>query len=334
MQEAFETFYQGFAGSPFEITLVALFVVLFFGGLAYFATRASRREERTRKEHANALYEELKEHHHLTPTEEDAIARLSKHLNRPERKYVLLQSQAMFNAAATTALREGAVSEGTISALRVKLDYTDQPTNKPPHSTADLPKGSAVLVTKKEQRSVKARVIDPTETEFRLQTELERRPFAFGTLVRVVYQNNIGIFAFNCAVEGFEDGILSLTHDEEPERVQRRQHYRAELHLPVHVNYAGAESKKRKNQGKQKPLESEFLDIGGGGASLRNPNKQFKAGDHIELSFHPYGNETMRVQASVIRTSQDDSVLHVSFEQMRESMRDKIYRMLFNRAKT
>jgi hypothetical protein len=334
MQEAFETFYQGFAGSPFEITIVILFVLLFFGGLVYLATRRSRREERARKEHANALYEELKAHHQMTPTEDDAIAQLSKHLNRPERKYVLLQSQAMFNAAATSALREGDVSEGTISALRVKLNYTDQPTNKPPHSTADLPNGAAVLVPKKEQRSVKARVMKPTETEFRLQTDQQRRPFAFGALVRVIYQNNIGIFGFTCAVEGFEDGILSLTHDEEPERIQRRQHYRAELHLPVHVNYAGAEGAKgRKNQGKQKPLESEFLDIGGGGASLTNPNKRFKAGDHIELSFHPYGHETMRVQASVIRTSDEDSVLHVEFEQIRESMRDRIYRMLFERRK-
>ncbi len=324
MQEAFETFYQGFAGSPLEITLVLIFVVLFLGMLVFFATRRTRREKRERKEHAEALYQELKEARALTPTEEDAITQLSAYLDRPERRYVLLQSQSMFNAAAGPALRDGRLTEGTLSALRVKLGYTDQPTNKPPRSTAELPIGASVLVGKKKVRTIKARVLEPTETSFRLQTDFRERPFVFGTLARVIYQNNIGIFAFNCAVEGFEDGILALTHDEEPERVQRRKYYRAELHLPVHVRPTG---------GKERARESEFLDIGGGGASLKNPDKTFQAGEHIELSFHPYSREPLRVQASVVRTSDDDTVLHVRFEQMRESMRDKIYRMLFSRNK-
>jgi hypothetical protein len=324
MQEAFETFYRGFAGSPLEITLVAVFVALFFGLLIYAATRRSRIEDRVRKEHAEELYQELKKQRELTPTEEEAIAQLSAYLNRPERKYVLLESQSMFNAAAGPALRDGRVSEGTLSALRVKLNYTDQPTNKPPHSTADLPVGASVLVGKKKVRTIKAHVLEPTETSFRLQTDFEERPFVFGTLVRVIYQNNIGIFAFDCAVEGFEEGVLSLTHDEEPKRVQRRKYYRAELHLPVHVRPTGRDERAR---------ESEFLDIGGGGASLKNPDNAFRAGDHVELSFHPYSRETLRVQASVVRTSEDDTVLHVRFEQMRESMRDKIYRMLFTRNK-
>ncbi len=322
MQEAFESFYTGFAGSPLEIAIVAAFVAFFFGGLIYLARRRTRKEDQTRREHAEQLYKELKEKHKLTPTEEEAISQLSNYLNRPERKYVLIESQAMFNAAAGPALRDGRVSEGTLSALRVKLDYTEQATNKPPHSTADLPQGASVLVGKQKQRTIKARVLEPTETSFRLQTDVEERPFVFGTLVRVIYQNNIGIFAFTCAVEGFNEGVLSLTHDEEPDRIQRRKHYRAELHLPVHI---------RGTAKKGKPKQSEFLDIGGGGASLKNPDKQFQAGDHIELTFHPDSRQPLRVQASVIRTSQEDSVLHVKFEQMREPMRDRIYRLLFTR---
>ncbi|MFW5785626.1 MAG: PilZ domain-containing protein [bacterium] len=325
MQEAFESFYTGFAGSPLEIAVVAAFVTFFFGGLIFLASRRTRREERVRRERAEKLYEELKEKHKLTPTEEEAISQLSTYLNRPERKYVLLESQAMFNAAATPALRDGKVSEGTLSALRVKLDYTEQATNKAPHSTADLPKGASVLVGKQKQRTIKARVIEPTETSFRLQTDVQERPFVFGSLVRVIFQNNIGIFAFTCAVEGFNEGVLSLTHDEEPDRIQRRKHYRAAFHLPVHI---------RGTASKGKPKQSEFLDIGGGGASLKNPDKQFTAGDHVELTFHPDSHKPFRVQASVIRTSQEGGVLHVKFEQMREPMRDRIYRLLFMRSKT
>lgn len=322
MQEAFEAFYVGFAASTVEILIVAAFVVLFFGALIIWARRRAREESRVRREHAEELYQQLREERELTHSEDDAIQVLSQYLNHPERKYVLLQSQSMFNAAAASALRDAAVSEGTVSALRVKLDYTDAASNRPPHSTADLPIGAAVLVGRKKQRTVKGRVLEPTQASFRIQTDQEERPFVFGTLVRVIYQNNIGIFAFSCAVEGFEDGVLALTHDEEPEQVQRRRYYRAELHLPVHVRATGR---------KDTPKESEFLDIGGGGASLINPAGEFEAGNTIELSFHPDSREPLHVQASVIRTSENGSVLHVRFEQMRESMRDKIYRLLFTK---
>jgi c-di-GMP-binding flagellar brake protein YcgR len=111
-----------------------------------------------------------------------------------------------------------------------------------------------------------------------------------------------------------------LEHSEDVESAQRREYYRRPMRFPVYLRSAEKE---------HRPVRSEFLDIGGGGGSVVNPGQRYEEGDTLELTFHPDSEKTLHIPANVVRTSKGGKVLHLSFENIRESSRDKIYRLLF-----
>ncbi|MBA7689092.1 hypothetical protein ES703_97587 [subsurface metagenome] len=91
--------------------------------------------------------------------------------------------------------------------------------------------------------------------------------------------------------------------------------------LPVFIKPAGSE---------ERPLESILLDLGGGGASLKNPNRSFKPGMDLELSFHPEGESRMFIIAEVLRISKNGTILHLRFGPLKETTRDRIIGSLFH----
>jgi hypothetical protein len=316
-----DDFYRGFAAGPLEIIILALVLLLFVLGLVLLYVRLSRREERERRERAAETFEHLAEEKRLTPSERQTLEVLARFLNAPEKKYMLMRNQSMYNACAESATEDELVSEREVAALRVKLGFVSRSMEAPPDSTAQLPVGSSVLILQEGRPSVRGQVLEPSTTAFRVGVEAEQMPFPRGSRVEVLYQNNSGMYTFRSAITTFEKQVLHLEHDEQPERVQRRRYYRRNVALPVYVRRAGSAAK---------PAESRFIDLGGGGASLENPQGRFRSGDGVELSFHPDSEEALNVQANVVRTSRRGSVLHVNFEHLRESTRDRIYRMLFN----
>lgn len=102
--------------------------------------------------------------------------------------------------------------------------------------------------------------------------------------------------------------------------MQRREYYRRNLELPVFVRPTGS---------RRRPVATRFIDVGGGGASLQNPSAKFRRGTDLELTFHPDSHAPLNLHGRVVRTSQGGAVLHVKFEKLRESTRDKIFRMMF-----
>ncbi len=79
----------------------------------------------------------------------------------------------------------------------------------------------------------------------------------------------------------------------------------------------------------EKPLRSVFRDLGGGGASLANPQKAFRAGMDLELTFNPTGEDPLSIMAEAIRTSKGGKLVHVRFGSITDSMRDRIIGSLF-----
>jgi hypothetical protein len=183
-----------------------------------------------------------------------------------------------------------------------------------------LPIDASVLLIQEGRPSVRGTVAEPSTGSFRVHVDTEASPFPRGSLVEVLYQNSSGLYTFQSEVQRFKDKYLYMTHSESPERVQRRRYYRRNISLPVYIRPAGAE---------EKSTESRFIDLGGGGASLENPQNRFRAGAGVELSFHPDSKSVLNVLGNVVRTSHRGSVIHVNFEHLKDSTRDRIYRMLF-----
>lgn len=315
-------FYAGFLSSRTEIVVLFVLIAVFVAFLVAFAVRRERRERRRLREQAEETYREQLSQLPLSRQDEDALETLSKYLDRPERKYLLLRNQAIFNACAHRARAANQVGKGELSALRVKLGFTGEKTGETPESSAELPPGAGVLIIEEGKEPVPGQVLDPIPSAFRVRLKSEKRPFTSGDLVEVIYQNRSGVYRFESAVLGFAGSELSLSHSEDMRRIQRRRYYRREAAFPVFLRSA---------RRTDRPIRSQFIDIGGGGASLYNPGARFKPGDEIELTFHPDSTETLHVIGRVVRRSHGGEVIHVSFRHLRENARDKIFRALFQK---
>jgi c-di-GMP-binding flagellar brake protein YcgR len=144
---------------------------------------------------------------------------------------------------------------------------------------------------------------------------------ARGQAVTVFLQNRAGLFSFATAVRSLDGGLLRLEHSEHLRRTQRRRYYRRRVDLPVEVRRIGPE-------GAPPPATvSRLLDLGGEGASLRNPGGTFAQGEELELRFR-LGGQPFVLQAEVLRVSRGGQVLHARFLALREASRDRILRAL------
>lgn len=311
---------EGFRTSPVEIALVVLVLLAFILVPTIYGVRRRREQRRRQIRRASEWYEALVNQHGLSPLEQGAVELLSNYLEEPGRKYLVLQNQAVFNQTAALAQEEEALSEGTISALRVRLGFAGSFTGAHPQSSAEIPEGSGVLVLEDREHPVHGRVLKPTTSAFRVRLDENERKFVIGNPVEVVYQNSSGVFRFDSGILHRIGSELELQHSERVEIVQRREYYRRNIRLPVYVRAAEED---------HRPVRSEFVDIGGGGASMANPGERYEKGESLELTFHPDSEATLHIPARVVRTSKQGKVLHLSFENIRESSRDKIYRLLF-----
>lgn len=311
----------GFETPLFEIVAIIVVVVGVIVLLAgYYLRRRNEKQRRHAREDAQR-YQELVRESGLTPSQESVIGTLAQHLHRHTSKHVLLQNQGVFNQAAALASEDEEVSSGQISALRVKLGFSGTPMGMRPRSSVDIPPGAALLIQKPRRTPVHGQVIEATEDTLRVQLDDADAPLTDGSFVHVIYQNDAGIFGFDSTVLLREGEQVRLQHAEEITHVQQRAQFRREMHIPVYVSSATSNDEADLSQ---------FIDIGGGGASLENPAGRFSAGDTVELTFHPDGKRALNLIATVVRTSRRDSVIHVKYGNIRESSRDRVYRLLFN----
>jgi len=117
---------------------------------------------------------------------------------------------------------------------------------------------------------------------------------------------------------------LRIAHSENLLRAQNRQFYRRKLSVPVGIKKAGSD---------EKPETVRSIDLGGGGASLVNPQRRFRKGQSVELFIETRAGRRLKVTGSVIRTSSDGEVLHIEFDRIPESHRDRIIGYILNKTK-
>lgn len=310
----------GFETSLIEsIAVISIIIALVVFFVAY-GLHKQRQREQARELAGAQRYRELVQRHQLTPSEEHLIQHLASTLKRGREAYRLLESQGRFNRAAAELLSRETVTAGQISALRVKLGFIGRPIGLQPHSSVDIPVGAVVRVEQPRAGAQEATVTASPSNSFCLRWEEDSTAPAAGTQLRIVYQNESGVFAFSSVVLIRDAGYLYLQHSEQIEKQQQRTHYRRAMQLPVRVYPQITD---------EDPLESECIDLGGGGASLYNPDTRFEAGDTLYLGFDLPEGDPIELPATVIRTSKKRTVLHVRYGNIREAQRDRIYRTLF-----
>lgn len=311
----------GFETSVVESIAVVSILVALVVFFVVYGLRMQAHRERAKEQAASERYRELAALHSLAPSEERLLDQLAGTLKRARHKHLLLESQGRFNQAASKLLSRETVTAGEISGLRVKLGFTGRPIGLQPRSSVDIPVDSAVTVERAPGATLQGLVKASASNALRVRIENSSNPPPpEGARLRIVYQNESGVFAFETVVLIREESDLYLQHSEQLEKRQQRRHYRRPVDLPVTVY---------RHLSDEDPLDSEFTDIGGGGASLRNPDTRFETGDTLSLLFSLPDGELMELPATVIRTSRKRTILHVRYGNIREAQRDRIYRLLF-----
>lgn len=313
--------YEGFANSPFELAVFLTFIGLFFVVLPVLSWLHSRRLRREQVRQARTRFQHALERQGLVEHERQLLNRLTRYLKDPAKAYVLLDNQGLFDAVVRQALADGVMDEDAAAALRVKLGFAAQRTGSRVTSSTEFPAGAALLLLRQNGNSpVPARVREQKPDALRLQLRLVNAVLPPGETVEVVYHDASGVYRFTSQVIASEHDVAAVAHSERLECVQRRQFYRAPLQLPVYVQPA---------MKKEPAVVSHFYDLGGGGASIANPNQRFRRGDQVVLSFHPDSQESLRTIGRVVRTSKRNSVAHISFENLTQEAQDRLYGALF-----
>ncbi len=313
---------RGFTPSPAEITIFVVLVLGFVGVLVAYSTATYRRGRRRRIAMSERRYRRRLEELAVTRSDEECLEILFRYRGDPERKYLLVQNHTVFNDCAERALADGAIGEGQVSALRVRLGFSGQPAGAEPDSSAEIPQGSGVIIADSHDRMIRGRVMDPTPSSFRVSTDDEAPRLTSGSLVEVIYQNGSGVYRFESSVLANPVGEMDLSHAERIERVQRRRYYRGKVRLPVYVKPAGEQ---------ERPELTRFIDIGGGGASFYAPDDRYERGESVEMTFHPDSRQAMHLAGRIVRESHGGRVVHVKFTDVGPSTRDRVLGFLFRR---
>jgi hypothetical protein len=317
-------FLSGFTSSPTEIILV---VVLFIAGIAalvIYASVRSRREKKRVERSAEQTFQTLVSRNDLNQEESALLREIAAHLERPEKKYMLLRNQALFDSAARSALEEGSVPESAVSALRVRLGFSGMHAGVAPDSSVEIPQNGSVLVSANGDgagsQSLRGRVSRHIPSAFCIRLDGDAPLPNAGESVTVVYFNGTGVYQFESRVTEVAEGELYLEHAEHLRRIQRREFHRQERHLPVYVS----SSRPEETGHTANAQTAELIDVSAGGARIWSPNATFKVGSEVEMTFHPDSDESLHVAGTVVRRSRRGAMLHIRFDRVKEGVRRRL----------
>jgi hypothetical protein len=310
---------QGFVQTRPEILLFFLLVVgvlLFF--FLYFAVQKAMARRELGK-HSREMLEHLLGKLDLDDAEIGLLGRLAAYLQRGESEHMLLVSHQVFDACARRIRSAEGVSEVQLNALRLKIGFRITQPEAAPASSTDLLEGSPVLLVTPAGKRTNGTVIAQGPHGILVKQDAGGPPPAKGEPLTVYFHNSAGIFSFQTRVTDLMDDAMHLEHSANIARYQRRRYYRRKESLPVFIRPASAAAQ---------PRESLLLDLGGGGARLRNPEGMLKQGELLEMSFSPLERH-FNLVGRVVRVSRNGKVLGVKFVSLPEAERNRIMGFLF-----
>ncbi len=312
---------QGFRASPSQILLIAAGVIVPVSVLVAFTIRRTRRLGAESRKRNEALYQGELLKHQFEPAELALVECLVEYLPHQAGKHDLLTSAAVFQAAVERADEYEELPEEEISALRVKLAFGSQDPERSIHSSAELSEELSLIIIQKKVRKLRATLTSIEPTSLGIRVEDNEIPPAAGTEIQVYFKRQSGIFTFTSRVISLDGANAAIAHSENVNRYQKRTYYRRKISIPVLVTLAGSE---------EKPARYSFVDLGGGGASITNPDLRFRPGDDIEIKFAPSSEERIELIGEIIRLSDAGHVMHMAFGPIREAMRDRIIGFILN----
>ena len=309
----------GFVQTRLEILLLFLFVIVLLLAFSLYFVAQKRAAYRMLASHSREMLEHRLGELDLDDEETALLGRLARYRERWDSEHALLVSHHVFDSCARKLRQSEGVSEARLNALRLKVGYRMTSPEDVPASSTELPEGSPLLVVAGTAFRLRGTLIAQGPGSMIVKLDPEASPPPKGIRLTLYFHNSAGIFSFPTRVTDVLEDAVHLEHSTDISHYQRRKYYRRKEFLPVFVKPASASAS---------PRESFLLDLGGGGASLQAPRCSLRKGDLVEVSFSPRKG-TFTLAARVLRASKGGKVIHVKFESLSETERNRIMSFLF-----
>lgn len=311
----FKTISESFQASTIEIVLIFLALVLFLGLLlgTYFYQKKKSREKRIAA--SQKLFESILQKGSFSDEEKEILENLSQYVpGGEEKKHLLVKNPYVFSEVSGKKIEEGEVSSESIDAIKKKLAECCFEKAKAIKTSTDLPIGLHLYIMQDKKVGFHGE-LDKKEPE-RLTIKLYESEAVFkkGSKVNIYFKTKSATLYFSPEVLSFETQVLEVSHPEKIQKVQRRKFYRKNLSRPVSIRRVGERS----------TWETRTLDLGGGGMSIENPEGKFHPGERVVLALKLPDAEEIKLSGKIIRISKGNQRLHIKFDAMKESKRDKI----------
>jgi c-di-GMP-binding flagellar brake protein YcgR len=308
--------------SPLEICLFFILVLaIVVGSILLYRYRVKKStEDKFLK--AQRLFDAAVIKKGVNEAEREVLERLAGYMKRSEEKNLLFEKKAVFNACIKKLLMEEKISPSLLASIRLKLGFNILEDEQIPHSSAELPLEMPVMIVQKGSEKKRGRIVSVNQDTLSIEIDDASRPPRPEIPVSIVFENPSGQYSFTTSIKKVGKGVINVAHSEAVERFQRRRFYRKKLFMPVYVKRTGSQ---------EQYVLTTIKDLGGGGASITNPEKRFVLDDKLSLAIFTPGRKRINLTATVVRVSDDGETLHLNFGEMPESSRDRIIRFLLQR---
>ncbi len=254
-----------------------------------------------------------------------------------------VESFLKFNAA---KFEKDETQYALMRGLRVKLGYSQLPSEIPVNSTRQLEIGMPITITDSEGHIHKGRISEVQEKQWMVSLETNLPPtIAVGASIEIsILRSGDGEYLSNLAVLATRLGanLIYLPHTRALERKQMRNWVRIDVNIPCRVTVMGKpEDWKEGMPGPVGPhlgmvLEGRLIDLSGGGACARfaSPIPQ---GHRLSLNFDLPGTSLRGIQSevmrmvTVVRSSREDFEHNLKFRGMETASQEKIVRYVFEK---
>lgn len=316
----------GFRNNPVNIAIGLIVIVLILLIVILLVSLRNKDHERKAEEQAEREYLSIIEEKELDAADEELIERLFHYSNNTRaRKVDLLKSRNLFlNCERDLLAKEKNVNQRRLAALRVKLNFGTKESGKQLFSTTEIPPKTEVLIKPENLNSFQGVTGESTPDELELfRTDGDFLP-GTETRVKISFQRDDGVYTVNTQVLSMDlkKHRLGVEHTEHIDLVQNRKYFRQSVNLTVGVRTGGSSENYKKAQ---------LHDISGGGCSVENPGLRYRMGNHVEVYLK--GNPPLRVLGEVVRFSEEKKIMHLSFDVLKPTVRDRLIGYVLRLAK-
>ncbi|MBN1799562.1 MAG: PilZ domain-containing protein [Spirochaetales bacterium] len=324
LNEFFDSVASGFQKSPLEFILFAVLFGLLFLALLLFIISQIRNRRKTLKR-SRERFQNIIIKRGLTTQETTFVEKMARYFPR-DKKYlsdILTHAHTFTTCARLMAEKEG-IDDEQVAKIRIKLGLSSEShgggreRSHQLHSTAEFVTGIYVKLNLQKAGTVKGRIDAIDEEGLTIITKAEA---GSGDSILLEVDSRSGYYMVRTHVIESGDNRLKVAHSEHLERVQNRNYYRKPLHLPAVLKVPGSAGK---------TYHTYLLDLGGGGAKVKNPGIKAFRGMELILLMKLKPDEPLVLQTRVARVSEKDASLSLAFVSIKEAVRDKIMRVVLH----